>query len=113
MGSDDWKEKKFDRWIKLREEYRAAKKEKNYQRIITVSKTILELDAKARFIKILTPQFQKEIADAYLQTGNADFAISFYQKAVAGYRVEQQESPNSWEKEINRLEAKIAKLRAK
>jgi len=64
MGSDEWDEAKFQKWIKLRDNFRTAKKEKNYKEVISIGNSIIELDKQAKFIAISVPIFEKEILKA-------------------------------------------------
>jgi hypothetical protein len=86
------------------------KKEKNLQNIIEIGKSIIELDAQAKFIGIMVPLFEKEIAGAYLKQGQKTEAITFYQAALAGYEADQIIRPGSWIKDVDRLEKQLAKL---
>jgi hypothetical protein len=64
MGAEEWEEGKFQKWLKLRDDFRFAKKEKNYKKIISIGKSIIDLDSQAKFIGILVPLFEKEIVKA-------------------------------------------------
>jgi hypothetical protein len=110
MGSLDWDDRKANKWQKLRESFNIAKKEKNLQSIIKIGESIIELDAEAKFLKILVPLFEKDIAGAYLKLDQKLEAIAHYQAALAGYKADQSKNPNSWVKDIDRLEKKIDKL---
>ena len=61
---DEWNDKLFDQWIKLRENFRLAKKNKEYQRMIDIGKQIIKLDSKAKFIGITTELFENDITKA-------------------------------------------------
>jgi len=114
MASDDWDDRKFNKWQKLRENFRVAKKEKDYNKLISIGNSILELDTNAKFIGIFVPLFQKEMADAYLNLNQNDKAIEYYQAALTGYKADREKrkttAPDSWVKDISRLEKKLGKL---
>jgi hypothetical protein len=61
--AEEWSDKKFDKWQKLREKYRTAKSEKDFVKVISISKEIIALDKNAKFIGIMIPLFQKDIAN--------------------------------------------------
>ncbi|MDR0472358.1 MAG: hypothetical protein LBH43_01620 [Treponema sp.] len=103
-------------WNKLREIFKNAKKEKDYNKIIEIGKTIIDFDSYAKDIGVFTPLFEKDIADAYLKLGQKDEAIVHFQSAIKGYKADQKERAGkwkqngTWQKDIDRLEAKVQKL---
>ena len=101
-------------WSELQKSFNTAKKEKQYEKIIEIATKTLQLDAEAKFIGILVPSFEKDIADAYLKLEQRDKATEHYQAALIGYRAEHEKnkktSPDSWQKEIERLEKKLKSL---
>jgi tetratricopeptide (TPR) repeat protein len=107
---EKWNDRKYNKWLTLRENIGIAKKEKNLQDIIEIGKSIIELDSQAKFIGIMVPIFEKEIAGAYLKQGKKTEATAFYQAALAGYKADQTISPGSWIKDVDRLEKQLAKL---
>jgi len=111
MGSEEWNEKKFQDWLKLRDDFRSAKKEKNFGKIIDIGKSIIEL-ASEKSIGIFTPLFEKEIADAYIKLNKKGEALIHYKIALTGYNEDRKKNKkeNSWLKEIERLAGKIEKL---
>jgi len=62
--TDDWDDEQFNQWLKLREAFRVAQKNKDYEQVIEIGNQILELDTHAKFIKIYTEQFRKSIETA-------------------------------------------------
>jgi len=106
----------FKKWTKLRGEFDQAKREKNFQRIIDVSNLIKKLDAEEKESDIFVPLFDKAIADAYLKLEEKDKAIKHYQAALSGFIAEHKKNkandPDSWTKEISRLEKTLAKLQS-
>jgi tetratricopeptide (TPR) repeat protein len=109
---DDWSDRKFNKWLKLRDAVREAKSEKNYQKVIDKANEVLKLDAEAKFIGIFVPIFQKDIADAYLKLNKIEEAIQHYKNAIAGYKSEHEKN-NGWLKDIERLETKVLRLESK
>jgi len=114
LYEEEIENEKFQEWLDLREQYREAKREKDYQKIIDISNSILKLDVEAKFIEIFVPLFEKDIADAYLKMGQEELALVHYRSALLGFRLEHEKdkkrNPESWVKDIERLERKIAAL---
>jgi tetratricopeptide (TPR) repeat protein len=113
MAASEWNEKKFDKWQQLREKFRNAKRNKDYQSIINTVNEIIELDKNAKFIGIAIHIFEKEIGNAYLKINDTTSALEHFKKAVSEIKEEQAKQPGSWMKDIERLKAKIARLESK
>jgi hypothetical protein len=115
-GTEEWEEKKFCEWQRLREEFGKVKKEKAYQKVIDVAYLIIGLSDEAKFIGILEAIFQKEIGNAYLNLEQKDKAIPHFKAALAGFKTEHEKNkadkPNNWIKDINQLEKTLAKLQS-
>jgi tetratricopeptide (TPR) repeat protein len=112
IAKDNWDDRKFNKWLKLRDSLAEAKSQKNYQKVIDKANEVLELDSKAKFIGIFVPMFEKDIADAYLKLNKVEDALEHYQYALTGYK-EEHEKTNGWVKDIERIEAKLLKLESK
>jgi len=106
---------KFNEWQALRAEFKVAKKEKNFNKVITVCDQILDLDKEASFIQIMTPLFYKEKGAAYLKLGDQLCGLNNFELSREGfidYRNNNElNSPDDWLKDIATLENKISKLR--
>ena len=115
-GQEEWEEAKEEEWQKLREAYKSAKKEKDYQKIIESANSLIKLDTEAKFIGVLVPSLEKEIANAYLKLDQKDKAIMFFEAAISGYRAEHEkdkaQQPEIWLKDIESLEKKVLKLKS-
>jgi tetratricopeptide (TPR) repeat protein len=112
MGEFDPDDKKFQKWQKLRSDLKEAKREKDPEKIIKVCQSVIELDAKAKYIQILVPLFEKDMAKAYQKLGKNEEALSHFKLALKGYQADRQRTGqvSSWEKDIASLEKAIAKL---
>ncbi|AOU99191.1 hypothetical protein BI364_15730 [Acidihalobacter yilgarnensis] len=89
---------------------RAAKKGKNYQCVLSVGESILELDKRATFLKkIATPIFQKDMAEACIKLGAVNSAIEYLLAAKAGFE-ERRNGSDDWQKDIELINKKLAKL---
>lgn len=109
--SDQWNDKLFEDFIQLRNALRVAKKEKDYQRVLSFGLSILELDKTAIFLKIATPIFLKDMAEACIKLGDITSAVDYLMAAKAGLK-ERQRNPGDWQKEIEVIDKKLEKLRA-
>ena len=59
----------FESFIQLRDALRAAKREKDYQRVLSIGLSILELDKFATVLKIATPSVSKRHGRGIYQVG--------------------------------------------
>jgi len=112
-GKDNRDDELFNTWLKLHDKYRQAKKNKDLKEIINSCEQIIELDLKAKSIKIMVPIFQKEIGDAYAKLGNNKLAKSYYLYAIEGFKKKRESplnKPDDWLKDIEVLQNKINKL---
>jgi len=107
--TDQWSGELFESFIQLRNALRAAKKEKNYQDVLSAGLKILELDKRATFLKIATPIFQKEMAEACIKLGDVKSTIEYLRAAKAGFE-ERRNGPGDWQKDIELINKKLAKL---
>ncbi|MCK4881879.1 MAG: hypothetical protein KAS92_02515 [Candidatus Omnitrophica bacterium] len=110
-----WDDSLFNAWLKLREAFRNAKKDKNYNNIIQIGLDILKLDKTAKFIGIMTPLFNKDIANSYLKINDNENALKYYKLSLNGF-IEYRKNntlnkPTDWLKDIEILEKKINKLK--
>jgi len=112
--SNNWNDEQFSKWIELRTEQRAAKKCKDFSKLIKISKEIIELSSIAKFIGIMVPLFQKDIGDAEIKLGNVDEAKKFYILSFDGLKQYREghklNEPSDWIKEMNLLKKKIESL---
>jgi len=106
---------KFNEWQALRTELKAAKKEKDFNKVINICDQIIVLDKDASFIQIMTPLFYKEKGAAYIKLGDQQGALNNFELSRDGfidYRNNNElSSPDDWLKDIATLENKIKKLR--
>ena len=107
--SDQWNDELFKYFIQLRNTLRAAKKEKNYQHVLSLGLSILELDKTAGFLKIATPIFLKDVAEAYIRLGDTTSAVKYLMAAKDKFK-EQQMKPDDWQKDIEVIDRKLKKL---
>jgi tetratricopeptide (TPR) repeat protein len=105
-------DKLFDKWLKLRDSVAEAKSQKNYQKVIDKANEVLVLDSKAKSIGIFVPMFEEDIANAYIKLNKVEDAMEHYRNALAGYKKEHEKT-NGWVNKIERIEAKILKLKSK
>jgi hypothetical protein len=108
---DQWNENIFQDFILLRDALRVAKREKNYQRIISLGLDILELNKTAAFLKIATPVFLKDMSEAYIKLGDVTSAIKYLIEAKTGFQ-NLEVSSADWKKDIEMIDKKIEKLTA-
>jgi tetratricopeptide (TPR) repeat protein len=110
----DCDSQEFLEWTLLREKFREAKRDKNYQQIIDTCHSIIKLDERARFIEIMTPLFYKDAGRAYLKLGEKQKALHHFQTAKSQfieYRHNHKLShPDDWLRDINFIEKTIQKL---
>lgn len=115
--SASWDQKKFDRWQELRKALKEQKRAKEYAQVIEIAGKIIDLDKEAKFIKIMTPLFYKEIGAAYEKLGELDKAIKNYKLAVEGFSRYRESKdlnkPDDWLKDIQSIDKKIDRLQAK
>jgi hypothetical protein len=81
-----WNEEIFRDFIQLRDALRAAKKEKNYQHVLSFGLNILELDKRAGFLKIATHVFLKDMAEACIKLGDTTTAVEYLIAVTARIR---------------------------
>lgn len=112
----DFNQKIFNQWQELRKQFKEAKRSKNYDQIIKLSKEIIELDKIAKFICIMTPIFYKEIGAAYEKLGDPASAVVNYRQARDGFveyrKFSDLNKPDDWLKDIHVIEKKIEKMRS-
>ncbi|PKK82124.1 MAG: hypothetical protein CVT49_15350 [candidate division Zixibacteria bacterium HGW-Zixibacteria-1] len=115
--SIEWNDKDFDKWQKLRNKYREAKKENNYKKVISLCETIIDLDKRAKFICIMTPLFLKDIANAYYKLGEMSKSLKYYELALDSFvkfRAENKlNKPTDWLNDIDKIQKKIEMLKNK
>ncbi len=104
-----WNDSLFDEFILLRDELRAAKREKNYQHVLSLGQRILELDKSAQFLRIATPVFLKDMGNACIKLGDNTAAIKHFKDAIEKLTKLKGQSED-WKKEIDVIEKKIEKL---
>ena len=113
-GSEELEELYEHTWQELRGNFRSAKKEKQYEKVINIATKIIVLDTEATFIGIGVPLFEKDIADAYLKLDQKDKAIEHYQTAIAGFKSDHEKykktNPDYCLKDIEQIEKKLKKL---
>lgn len=107
--TDQWNNALFAEFVQLRNTLRAAIKEKNYQCVISVGLNILELDKRATFLKIATPIFQKDMAEACIKLGDTNSAIEYLLAAKTGFE-KRRSGSGDWQKDIELINKKLAKL---
>ncbi|MHC8382665.1 hypothetical protein [Pseudomonas sp. LB3P14] len=115
--SASFNQKIFDRWQELRKALKEYKGAKDYDQVIEVASKIIVLDKEAKFIRIMTPLFYKEIGTACEKLGESDKAVENYRLAVEGFNRYRESNelnkPDDWLKDIQSLNKKIERLLAK
>lgn len=107
--TDQWNEKIFENFIQLRDAFRSAKKEKDYLRVLSIGLKIIELEKQAKFLNIITPIFQKDMANASVKLGNVNLAIEYFIAAKTGFK-ERINGSDDWQKDIDLIDKKLIKL---
>lgn len=107
--SNQWNNKLFDKFITLRDGLRAAKREKNYQRVLSLGQQILELDKSATFLKIMTPIFLKDMGNACLKLGDTVTAVTYFKKAIEKFGALRAQS-GDWQNDIDVIQRKLDRL---
>lgn len=80
--SNQWNNKLFDEFILLRDGLRAAKRDKKYPQVLSLGLQILELDKSAKFLKIATPIFLKDMGNACIKLGDNAAAVKYFKDAI-------------------------------
>lgn len=109
--NDQWNDEVFQEFIRFRDALRAAKREKNYQRVLSFGMSILELDKRGSFLKIATHVFLKDMAEACIKLGDTTLAVEYLVAAMNKLK-DQQRNPSEWQKDIEIINRRLEKLRA-
>lgn len=107
--SDQWNTKIFEEFILLRDNFRAAKRDKNYQHVLSLGQQILELDRSAKFLKIATPIFLKDMDNACVKLDDNVAAMKYFKEALERL-TELKGQSGDWQNEIDVIERKLEKL---
>ncbi len=110
--STKWSQELFDEFILLRDGLRAAKRDKNYQHVLSFGQQILELDKSAQFLRIATPIFLKDMGNACVKLGDNTAAMKYFKDAIEKFTKLKGQSED-WKKEIDVIERKLEKLAKK
>lgn len=102
--------KLFDEFILLRDRLRAANRDKDYQHVLFCGQQIIELDKSAKFLRIVTPIFLKDMGDACLRLGDTGNAVKYFIDAIEKY-TELKHQSEDWQNDINAIQKKLEKLR--
>ncbi len=105
-----WDQKLFDKFVHLRDALRKAKRDKNYQLVLSLGLSIIELDKTASFLKIATFVFLKDMAEASIKLDDTNTAINYLQAAKNEL---EQKNTVDWQGQIDIIERKINKLQSK
>ncbi|HAL36895.1 MAG TPA: hypothetical protein DCP03_01735 [Polaromonas sp.] len=109
--NQQWSEKLFNDFIQLRDALRAAKRDKNYQNVLSLGMQILELDNAAGFLEISTPIFLTAMAEACIKLGSNTAAEKYFMAAKNKF-TELKIKSNDWQKYIDVIDRKLEKLQA-
>lgn len=109
--SAPWNQECFSEYIRLRDALRSAKRDKNYQNVLSLGQRIIELDKTAGFLQIATYIFLKDMSSASLQLDDTNAAVN-YLLAAKQKLLEQKERTEDWQKVIDVVERKLKKLQA-
>jgi hypothetical protein len=104
--TNQFNDKLFSQFIRLRDDMRKAKREKNYELVLVLGKQILQLDNTARFLKIATPIFLKDMGNACMKLGTASDAAKYFEAAVTGF-LELKGQTTDWQTEVAVIERKL------
>lgn len=107
--SDQWNTRLFDEFILLRDALRTAKRDKNYQHVLSLGQQILELDKSAKFLKIATPIFLKDMGSACVKLDDNVAAMKYFKDALEKF-TEFKGQSEDWQNEIDVIERKLEKL---
>jgi hypothetical protein len=111
----EWNQAPFDQWLRLREKFKSLKKQKRYDDYIATGQEIIELARRAKFLGIMVPLFQYDLAKANEMLGKPDEAERYYAEARKGLvRIRQEERlahPDDWLAEIERIDRAVQKIR--
>lgn len=107
--SDQWNTKIFEEFILLRDNLRAAKRDKNYQHVLSLGQQILELDRSAKFLKIATPIFLKDMGNTCVKLDDNVAAMKYFKEALERF-TELKGQSGDWQNEIDVIERKLEKL---
>ena len=110
--SDQWNAKFFDEFTLLRDGLRAAKRDKNYQHVLSLGQKILELDKSAKFLQIATPIFLKDMGNACVKLGDNATAVKYFKDALEKF-IKLKGQSEDWKNEIDGMERKLEKLAKK
>ena len=110
--SNQWNDKLFDEFILLRDSLRAAKRDKNYQHVLSLGQQIFELDKSAQFLQIATPIFLKDMGNACVKLGDNTTAMKYFKDAIEKFTKLKGQSED-WKNEIDVIERKLEKLARK
>ncbi len=102
----EWNGRVFDSFVKLRNDLRDAKRNKNYQNVLLLGQEILAMESSAMFLDIFFPIFLKDMGNACLKLKDFTNAKKYFLAAILGYK----NQPGNWEKEITIIENKLRKL---
>lgn len=106
-----------ERWLALREEFRAAKRAKDWERVVAACDAILQHSAANRKLSIVDWLFAKDRAVALARMNRHQEAIDWYRRAIAGckkYRATQRlREPDDFLKHVEMMEKRIASLSRK
>src|SRR5665647_1907623 len=104
--SNQWNNKLFDEFIRLRDGLRAAKRDKNYQHVLSLGLQILELDKSAKFLKIATPIFLKDMGNACIRLGDNATAVRYFKDAIEKF-TELKGQSEDWQNAIDVIQRKL------
>jgi tetratricopeptide (TPR) repeat protein len=107
--SDQWNDNLFDEFILLRDGLRAAKRDKNYQHVLSLGQQIIELNKSAQFLRIAPPIFLKDMGNACVKLGDNTAAIKYFKDAIEKLTKLKGQSED-WKKEIDVIKKKLEKL---
>ena len=105
-----WNNELFEDFKRLRDAFRSAKKDKDYQHVLSIGRSILDLEKSASFLQIATPIFQKDMADACIKLGDISSAIDYFAAAKSGFE-ERKRSHGDWQKDIDLIDRKLSQLK--
>ena len=104
----------FNQWLELRNSHTTAKRNKDFQAVIDLSKKIIAHSIKAPEIRIMAALFHKDIADSYVRLNDTPSAIAACREAIASFKhyraTERLSKPDDFLSDIEKLQKKLEKL---
>jgi hypothetical protein len=110
MNGVRWNQEAFAEFTRLRDAFRAAKKGKNLQEVLSIGAKIIDLDKAAPTLQIAAGIVLKDMAAAAYRLGDAAAAVTYWTAARAKL-IDLKQQPGEWQKDIEAIDKKLEKLK--